>query len=86
MTRSRIAHIVERQGQVIEITRLAVTPPEAREDTENLDVALNSDQIEPTQELAIGETRSYPTGPASASWKSMTPVSSFGNTIRLREW
>src|SRR5689334_14454730 len=50
--RARGAHVVERERQVVEISRLAVAIPEPREDPEHLEMPLHADEIEPAQKLA----------------------------------
>ena len=47
---------MERQGQVVEVARLGVAPAQTRKDAEDLDVALNPNEIEPAQELAVRGT------------------------------
>jgi len=53
VTPARIAHIFECQRQITQVPGLAVPVPQARKYPEHLDVPLQSDQIEPPQELAI---------------------------------
>src|SRR5213075_948684 len=51
VTLAGVAHIFERERQVLQISVLAIAIPEPREDAEHLDVPLHADEIEPAQEL-----------------------------------
>src|SRR5689334_13713313 len=64
-----VAHVLERQRQILQITWLAIPIPQAREDPQHLDVALQADQIKPAQELALVAT----TGPAMRAQQVAIP-------------
>src|SRR5262245_54805012 len=49
-------HVVQRARNVVQVTRLAIAVPQAREDADRLEMALHAHQVEPAQELALART------------------------------